>query len=75
MSSALVVHPANHWLWYLAQISLGLSFVAPSLLALRLLLATGFLLLLIWSCQVLRVGVDAAAFAGTHDTMDSRTAR
>jgi len=61
-----VVLPANHWLWYVAQILLGMSFVATSLIVLRGLLACGFLLLLIWSIVELKVSVDSAVFSGVY---------
>lgn len=64
--SDLVVLPPNHWLWYVAQVLLGGSFIASSMLALRLLLATGFFFLLVWSAQILRISVDSVIFSGLY---------
>lgn len=61
-----VVLPANNALWYIAQICLGSSFVAPSLFVLRGMLATGFFFLMLWSIIELQVSVDSAVFGGVY---------
>jgi hypothetical protein len=45
---------------------LGFSFVAPSLIVLRGLLACGFLFLFAWSIHVLHISVDSTVFAGVY---------
>jgi len=61
-----LIKPANHALWYVAQILLGGSFVIPDLLALRLCLAAGFFFLCVWSFHILDISLDSGLFAAIY---------
>jgi len=62
-----VVYSANnpqHWLFQLANVFLFLSYVIPSILALRLLLACAGLSFLLWGWLVLPFSIDTVIWNG-----------
>ncbi|CAF1544001.1 unnamed protein product [Didymodactylos carnosus] len=60
----VVVHPAAHWLFHLANCFLLVSYATTNILALRILLASGSVCFTLWGALVLSISIDTTVYNG-----------
>jgi hypothetical protein len=59
-----IILPHNHWLFQLANCLLFISYLVPSILALRLILSAACLCFTLWGLLILDISVDTTVYNG-----------